>query len=230
MTPPELVVALDLASAQDAIRLVDLLGDLAGWYKLGPVLYVSDGPAVIRALRERGKRVFLDLKWHDIPATVGSAITSAAGAGVALATVHLAGGPRMLQAAVAAPREGLAVIGVGVLTSLGPEEYASIVGRPVGDIASEQARLVRLGVTAGLDGYVAAAGEARAIRALSGGRATIVVPGVRRSGEAPGDQTRVATPREAARAGADLLVVGRPITTARDPRGEATAIVAEARA
>jgi orotidine-5'-phosphate decarboxylase len=230
VTPPELVVALDLPAARDALRLVDQLGELAGCYKVGPVLHVSDGPAVIRALRERGKRVFLDLKWHDIPATVGSAVASAAEAGVSLATLHLAGGPRMLEAAVTAPRDGLALIGVGVLTSLGPEEYASVVGRPVGDIAAEQARLVRLGVTAGLDGYVAAAAEARAIRAVAGVRATIVVPGVRRSGETAGDQTRVATPREAARAGADLLVVGRPITASADPRREAMAIVAEAKA
>lgn len=230
MTPPELVVALDLPTARDALRLVDLLDELAHCYKIGPVLYGSDGPAVIRALRDRGRRVFLDLKWHDIPTTVGAAVAAAAAAGVSLATVHLAGGPRMLEAAVTARHDGLAVIGVGVLTSLGPEEYASVVGRPVGDIATEQARLVRLGAAAGLDGYVAAAGEARAIRAVAGAGAVIVVPGVRRSGEVAGDQRRVATPREAARAGADLLVVGRPITAAADPRREALAIAAEVRA
>jgi orotidine-5'-phosphate decarboxylase len=225
---PELVVALDLPATHDALRLVDLLGDLARWYKIGPVLYVADGPAAVRALRDRGKQVFLDLKWHDIPATVGAAVATAAAAGVSLATVHLAGGPRMLEAAVSSRRDGLGLIGVGVLTSLGPEEYAGVVGRPVGEIAAEQVRLVRLGVSAGLDGYVAAAGEVRAIRAIAGARATIVVPGVRRSGESAGDQARVATPGEAARAGADLLVVGRPITTSADPRREATAILQEA--
>jgi orotidine-5'-phosphate decarboxylase len=228
VTVPELVVALDLPTARDALRLVDLLGELARWYKIGPVLCVADGPAAVRALRDRGKRVFLDLKWHDIPATVGAAVASAAEAGVSLATLHLAGGLRMLEAAVSARRDGLALIGVGVLTSLGPEEYAGVVGRPVGDIATEQIRLVRLGVSVGLDGYVAAAAEVRAIRAVAGARATIVVPGVRRSGESAGDQARVATPREAARAGADLLVVGRPITASADPRGEAAAIMTEA--
>jgi orotidine-5'-phosphate decarboxylase len=228
VTAPELVVALDVPALPDALRLVDLLGESVRCYKLGPVLYVADGPAAIRALRDRGKRVFLDLKWHDIPVTVAAAVVAAAEAGASLATVHLAGGPRMLEAAVTARRDDLALIGVGVLTSLGPEEYASVVGRPVGDIVGEQTRLVRLGVTAGLDGYVAAAGEVRGIRALAGARATIVVPGVRRAGETGGDQTRVATPREAARAGADLLVVGRPITGSADPRREAAAIVAEA--
>jgi len=230
VTVPELVVALDLPTARDALQLVDRLGELTRWYKIGPVLYLADGPAAVRALRDRGKRVFLDLKWHDIPATVGGAVAAAAAAGVSLATLHLAGGARMLEAAAAARRDGLALIGVGVLTSLGPEEYAAVVGRPVGDIASEQTRLVRLGVAAGLNGYVAAAGEVRAIRAVAGAQVMMVVPGVRRSGEAAGDQTRVATPREAARAGADLLVVGRPITASADPRREAAAIMAEARA
>lgn len=226
----ELVVALDVPTTREALRLVDVLGELVAWYKIGPVLYVGDGPAAVRALRDRDKRVFLDLKWHDIPATVAGAVAAAVAAGVSLATVHLAGGARMLEAAVAARREPVALLGVGVLTSLGPEEYAGVVGRPVGDIAGEQARLVRLGVSAGLDGYVAAAGEVRAIRALAGARATVVVPGVRRSGAAAGDQARIATPHEAARAGADFLVVGRPITASADPRREAAAVVAEARA
>ena len=227
---PELVVALDMPTARDALRLVDVLGELALWYKIGPVLFVADGPAAVRALRERGKRVFLDLKWHDIPASVGAAVAAAASAGVSLSTVHLAGGPRMLEAAVAARRDGLALIGVGVLTSLVPEEYAGVVGRPVGDLAAEQTRLVRLGMAAGLDGYVAAAREVQAIRAVAGSRVTIVVPGIRRSGESAADQARIATPAEAARAGADLLVVGRPITASADPRREASAIIAESRA
>ena len=229
MRAPELVVALDLPAVRDAIRLTDALGELVTWYKVGPALFVADGPAAVRALKERGKRVFLDLKWHDIPATVSAAVTAAAEAGVAAATVHLGGGPRMLEAAAAARRGGLALIGVGVLTSLGTEEYARVVGRPVGEMADEQSRLVRLGIAAGLDGYVAAASEARAVRRLAGANATIVVPGVRRAEDVAGDQTRIATPREAVQAGADLLVVGRPITASADPRREATAIMAAAR-
>ncbi len=224
----ELVVALDLPAAE-ALELVDRLGDAVGWYKVGPVVHVADGPAVVRALRQRGKQVFLDLKWHDIPHTVAGAVAAAADAGVALATVHLAGGRAMLDAAVRARRGQLRLLGVGVLTSLAAPDYGEIVGRPVGDLADEQRRLVRLGAAAGLDGFVAAAGEARAVRAGAGARARLVVPGVRRSGEAAADQVRTATPAEAAAAGADYVVVGRPIAGAADPRREALATAAEAR-
>jgi orotidine-5'-phosphate decarboxylase len=225
----ELVVALDVASGSAALALVDRVGDAVRWYKIGPVLYVADGPAVVRALQERGKQVFLDLKWHDIPNTVAGAVDAAAGAGVSLATVHLAGGPRMLEGAVGARREGLRLIGVGVLTSFGAPEYGAVVGRTVGDLAEEQRRLVRLGVAAGLDGYVAAAAEAGTVRAVAGPHALLVVPGVRRAGDAAGDQVRTATPADAVKAGADFIVVGRPITGAADPRREAAALAAEAR-
>lgn len=225
----EVIVALDVAAPAAALALVDRIGDAVRWYKIGPVLHVTDGPAVVRALRERGKDVFLDLKWHDIPHTVAGAVAAAAETGVALATVHLAGGPAMLAAAVAARRAGLRLVGVGVLTSLGPPEYGAVVGRPVADMVEEQRRLVRLGVSAGLDGYVAAAAEARAVRAAAGARAVLVVPGIRRAGDAAGDQVRTAAPADAAAAGADFLVVGRPVTGAADPRREALAMAAEAR-
>ena len=227
-----LVVALDLATAREALALVDRLGDAAAWYKIGPRLHVADGPGVVRELLGRGKRVFLDLKWHDIPNTVAGAVEAAAAQGVSLATVHLAGGQRMLAAAAAARQGGLRLVGVGVLTSLGAAEFGAVIGRvaPLPDLLVEQQRLVRLGLEAGLDGYVAAAAEARAIRALAGPDALLVVPGIRRAGDTGGDQVRTATPGEAVQAGADLLVVGRPITGARDPRREALAVVAEARA
>ncbi len=225
----EVIVALDLASPAAALALVDRLGDAVRWYKVGPVLHVADGPAVVRALKERGKHVFLDLKWHDIPSTVAGAVTAASAAGVGLATVHLAGGAAMLEAAVEARREGLRLVGVGVLTSLGAAAYGAIVGRPVADLAEEQRRLVRLGAAAGLDGFVTAAAEARTVRAVAGPRAVLVVPGVRRAADAAGDQVRTATPAEATEAGADFLVVGRPITGAADPRREAAAMAAEAR-
>lgn len=218
-------MALDLPSAREALALVDRVGDAVRWYKVGPVLHVADGPAVVRALRERGRDVFLDLKWHDIPNTVAGAVEAAADAGVALATLHLAGGARMLEAAVHARRAGLRLVGVGVLTSLGAAEFGAVLGRPVTDLALEQQRLVRLGLAAGLDGYVAAAAEARAVRALAGGDAAIVVPGVRRAGDGAADQVRTATPREAVDAGADYLVVGRPVTRAADARAEALAML-----
>jgi len=221
----ELVVALDLARSRDALALVDRLGDAVRWYKVGPVLHVAEGPSVVRELRERGREVFLDLKWHDIPNTVAGAVEAAALAGVALATVHLAGGEAMLKAAAGARRPGLRLVGVGVLTSLGPAEYGAVVGRPVADLGAEQRRLVGLGMAAGLDGYVAAAGEAAAVRALAGPGIAIVVPGVRRPADAAGDQLRTATPREAVKAGADFVVVGRPVARAADPRAEALALL-----
>jgi len=214
----DLAIALDLPSAADALRLVDRLGGAGTWYKVGPVLFVSDGPALIRELRSRGKHVFLDLKWHDIPNTVAGAVAAAAKLGVELATVHLTGGRAMLEAASGA-RNGaeLRLVGVGVLTSMNASDYASIVGRPVADAGAEQERLVRMAAGSGLDGFVCAVGEARRLRQLAGPSALLVTPGIRRPGEAAGDQQRTATPAEAVRAGSDLLVVGRPITGAEDP-------------
>ena len=225
----ELIVALDLASPSAALELVDRLGDVVRWYKVGPVLHVADGPAVVRGLTERGKAVFLDLKWHDIPNTVAGAVEAAADAGVAMATVHLPGGPRMLESAAGARRGRIALIGVGVLTSLDAAEFGAVLGRPVADLAQEQQRLVRLGMATGLDGYVTAAAEARAVRSLAGAGVAIVVPGIRRATDAVQDQVRTATPREAAAAGADYLVVGRPVTRAADPAAEARALVEDLR-
>jgi orotidine-5'-phosphate decarboxylase len=224
----ELAIALDKGPMREALALVDAIGDAAQWYKVGPVLCVAEGAAVIRELRARGKRVFLDLKWHDIPNTVARAVALAGEVGASLATVHLAGGTRMLEAAVRARSGDLRLVGVGVLTSLDARQYSEAVGRPVTDIEEEQRRLVRFGVQVGLDGYVSAAPEAAAVRAVAGARALIVVPGIRRTGDETGDQARTATPGEAARAGADLLVVGRPVTAAADPRREAEAIASEA--
>jgi orotidine-5'-phosphate decarboxylase len=204
------------------------LGDQAAWYKVGPVLAVSDGPALVRELTARGKAVFLDLKWHDIPSTAAGAVGAAAALGVALATVHLAGGRAMLDAAAAA-RAGsaLRLVGVGVLTSLDAAQFGAILGRPVADVADEQERLVRSGLGV-LDGFVTAVAEAPRLRALAGAGAFLVTPGIRRAGEARGDQIRTATAAEAARAGSDLLVVGRPVTGAADPAAAFRALRAEA--
>ena len=225
----ELIVALDLASPRAALELVDRLGEVVRWYKVGPMLLVADGPAVLRGLTDRGRNVFLDLKWHDIPNTVAGAVQAAADAGVSMATVHLTGGPRMLEAAAGARHGRIRLAGVGVLTSLDAAEFGAVLGRPVADLSQEQQRLVRLGMAAGLDGYVSAAAEARVIRALTGGDAAIVVPGVRRATDAAADQVRTATPRQAAEAGADYLVVGRPVPRAADPAEEARTLVEELR-
>ena len=221
----ELIVALDLPTGAAALRVVERVGDTVLWYKVGPVLLVAEGPSIVRDLVARGRRVFLDLKWHDIPTTVGAAVEQAAALGASLATLHLAGGRAMLRAAVDAAAGRLALAGVGVLTSLDEQSYGEIVGRKVDDVGAELVRLARLGTAAGLDGVVTSPRELGALRAALGPRTLLVVPGVRRPGEAAGDQARTATPREAVAAGADLLVVGRPVTSAADPRSAALAIL-----
>jgi orotidine-5'-phosphate decarboxylase len=225
----ELIVALDLASPRAALELVDRLGDVVRWYKVGPMLLLADGPSIVRGLTDRGMKVFLDLKWHDIPNTVAGAVQAAADAGVAMATLHLTGGPRMLEAAAGARHGRLRLAGVGVLTSLDAAEYATVLGRAVADLSVEQQRLVRMGMAVGLDGYVAAAAEAPGVRSLAGGDAAIVVPGVRRAADAAADQVRTATPRQAVEAGADYLVVGRPVIRAADPAAEVRALAEELR-
>jgi len=221
----ELIVALDLPTGAAALRVVERVGDAVLWYKVGPVLLVAEGPSIVRDLVARGRRVFLDLKWHDIPTTVSAAVEQAAALGASLATLHLAGGRAMLRAAVDAAAGRLALAGVGVLTSLDAQSYGEIVGRTVDDVGAELVRLARLGTAAGLDGVVTSPRELGALRAALGPRTLLVVPGVRRPGEAAGDQARTATPREAVAAGADLLVVGRPVTSAADPRSAALAIL-----
>jgi orotidine-5'-phosphate decarboxylase len=221
----ELIVALDLPTGAAALRVVERVGDAVLWYKVGPVLFVAEGPSIVRDLVARGRRVFLDLKWHDIPTTVGAAVEQAAALGASLATLHLAGGRAMLRAAVDAAAGRLALAGVGVLTSLDAQSYGEIVGRTVDDVGAELVRLARLGTAAGLDGVVTSPRELGALRAALGPRTLLVVPGVRRPGEAAGDQARTATPREAVAAGADLLVVGRPVTAAADPRSATLAIL-----
>lgn len=221
---PDVAVALDLPSTREALALVDLLGPLGTWYKVGPVLFVRDGPALVRELLGRGRQVFLDLKWHDIPTTVGGAVEAAAQLGVHLATVHLAGGRAMLDAAVQARGERLKLAGVGVLTSLDAARYAAVVGRPVDDTGHEQQRFAALAAEAGLDAMVCAAGEAGAVRTALGPDRWLVVPGIRRSEDRGGDQVRTATPRQAVAARASLLVIGRPVTQATDPAAVMTEV------
>jgi len=212
----ELVVALDLPSGREALALVGRIRGLT-WVKVGSELFTAEGPALVRELRARGLKVFLDLKWFDIPKTVAGATARARELGVDLATVHAFGGRDMLAAAVAAAGQGLPLVGVTVLTSLDVPTLAHLLGRGVSDSGTEVLRLARLALHAGCAGVVASAHEVVALRERFGQAPLIVVPGIRRPGEAPQDQARVAGPREAARAGATHLVVGRPITSAADP-------------
>jgi orotidine-5'-phosphate decarboxylase len=214
---PELIVAFDVSSAREALALADRLPDLR-WAKLGPVLFGREGPPIVREFVARGVRVFLDLKWHDIPSTVAGAVTGARELGVTLATVHCLGGRAMLeQAAMAAAGGGLALVGVTILTSHSVPELEQTLGRGVPDLGVEAERLARLAVAAGLRGVVASGAEVSLLRARLGPDPWLVVPGIRMPGEATHDQVRTITPAEAVGRGATHLVVGRPITAASDP-------------
>ncbi len=222
-----LIVALDVSSAAAARQLVAAVGDSAHTFKIGKQLFTAEGPALVRELAGAGRSVFLDLKFHDIPNTVAAAVKEAGRLGVRMLTVHALGGSAMLRAAAQAAREfpQLQVLAVTVLTSLGDGDLAEIgIG---GGVADEVVRLARLAIAAGCHGVVASAQEARALRALLGDKFLIVTPGVRPAGSDAGDQVRVVTPAVAMAAGATHLVVGRPITEAKDPAAAARAIVAE---
>lgn len=212
----EIIVAFDMASGRDALALADRLPDLA-WAKIGPVLYVREGPALVREFTKRGVKVFLDLKLHDIPNTVAGAITAARELGVHLATVHCLGGAEMLAAAVRAAGE-LPLVGVTVLTSHDAGSFGRVLGRGVPDLAFEAERLARLALDAGLKGVVASGHEVALLREAFGAGPWIVTPGIRAPGAAADDQARTMEAADAVRRGATHLVIGRPITQAADPR------------
>ena len=213
----ELIVAFDVPSGREALDLAARLPDLR-WAKIGPVLHVREGPALVREFAARGVRVFLDLKWHDIPSVVAGAVEAAQAQGVAMATVHTLGGPVVLAAARAAAGD-VALVGVTVLTSHDAGDFERVVGRGVPDLGFEAERLGRLAIAAGLRGVVASGHEVALLRATLGPEPWIVVPGVRGPGDAADDQARTIGVADAVRGGATHLVVGRPITRAADPRG-----------
>lgn len=208
-------MAFDLASGREALALADRLPGLR-WAKLGSMLFVREGPAVVREFTARGIRVFLDLKWHDIPSTVAAAVSAACELGVSMATVHCLGGEAMLAAARGAAGE-MALVGVTVLSSHGPADFARVLGRGVPDLGLEAERLARLAVGAGLKGVVASGHEIALLREALGREPWLVVPGIRFAGGSPHDQVRTVTPREAVERGATHLVVGRAVTRAEDP-------------
>jgi orotidine-5'-phosphate decarboxylase len=225
-----LIVALDTPGLPEAEALVERLRGVVDMFKVGSQLFTAAGPAAVEMVRKRGGRVFLDLKYHDIPAIVAGAVREAARLGVTLLTVHASGGAAMLraaaEAAAATGRDRPRILAVTVLTSLDRATLLRELGVPVA-VEGHAVALAGLARAAGCDGVVASPREAARLRAILGRDALIVTPGVRPAGGATDDQVRTATPAAACRAGADYLVVGRPITGAPDPAAAAVSILAE---
>jgi orotidine-5'-phosphate decarboxylase len=223
-----LAVALDLSEREEILRMAAVLRDRVGVAKIGLEAFVTHGPALVSEVLALGVPVFLDLKLHDIPNTVERAARGAARLGVSMLTVHASGGEAMLRAAVAGACTATpapAVLAVTVLTSLDDAALASL--GIAGGAAGRTAAWAELARECGCAGVVCSAREAAALRAALGPGFLLVTPGVRPAGGEAGDQRRVATPREAVAAGADLLVVGRPITGAPDPAAAADAVLVD---
>jgi orotidine-5'-phosphate decarboxylase len=234
----QLLIALDVESGAKALTLADTLRGAIGGFKIGNRLFTAEGPVIVRTLAAKGDRVFLDLKYHDIPNTVATAVSAATALGAWMINVHVSGGTRMMQAAAEAAHTAAAaegrqrplLIGVTVLTSMNAATLAEVgVESPVID---QVGRLARLAQQAGLDGVVASPQETSLIRQACGDGFAIVTPGIRGGAAAStkDDQERTMTAGEAIRAGASYLVVGRPIIGAPDPREAAERISAEIRA
>ncbi|HTT21262.1 MAG TPA: orotidine-5'-phosphate decarboxylase [Candidatus Sulfotelmatobacter sp.] len=220
-----LIVALDVSSAAAAQKIVAAVGDSALTYKVGMQLYTAEGPRIVRDLVASGRRVFLDLKYHDIPHTVGAAVAEAEKLGVSMLTIHAAGSTKMIRAAADAAkvRPDLIVLAVTVLTSMDGYDLETIgLDSTVQDSVL---RLATLALANGCKGIVTSAREAASVRARLGDQFAIVTPGVRPAGSSVGDQVRVVTPAEAIASGASHIVVGRPLTEAADPAAEAQAIL-----
>lgn len=221
----EIIVALDEPSLDEARRLMARLTGRVKFYKVGLQLFTAAGPAAVEAVRQHGARVFLDLKLHDIPNTVASAVRSARELGVDLCTIHLGGGPEMCAAAVAEAGEKMTILGVTVLTS---SNQATLEACGVhGSVGEQVVRLARMGRAAGVRGFVASALELPLLRAELGKEPLLVIPGVRPAGSEAGDQKRTATPADVVRGGATHLVVGRPISRAENPAEAFDRIAAE---
>jgi orotidine-5'-phosphate decarboxylase len=219
-----LIVAIDRSSRDEILRLADALHGAAGVLKIGLQAFVSNGPSIVREVIDRGAKVFLDLKIHDIPNTAKHAVAAASSLGASMVTVHTAGGEAMLRAcAIDTNSDSTLVLGVTILTSLDDTELQRIGFR--GTPLDNAVRLAKLAQESGLRAVVASPHEVAAIREACGGGIRLVVPGIRPEGSEDGDQRRTMTPAAAIAAGADYIVVGRPITDAGDPRAAALAIV-----
>ena len=223
-----LIVALDLPTAEEALGMVDRLGEPAEYYKVGAQLFTRAGPPLIQDLKDRGKHVFLDLKYHDIPHTVARAVEAAAELGVDMLTLHASGGEAMMRAARdAVGDDGPVLVGVTLLTSFTAADVEQVWDKELRSLRDEVARLAGLAVGAGLDGVVSSALEVETLKRRHGAGFLIVTPGIRPTGEVAGDQVRTATPAEAVRAGADYLVIGRPVHAAPDPAAAFASLLEE---
>jgi orotidine-5'-phosphate decarboxylase len=212
----KIIVALDVATKEKALGLVEQLQGEISFFKIGLQLYTAEGPEIVRAVLATGAKVWLDLKLYDIPNTVGRAVESASALGVQMLTIHLSGGSEMVRAATAARANNMLLLGVTVLTSA-TEQTLREIG--IDDKVDKQVlRLAKLGAEAGIDGLVASPHELKRLRAEFGNRIKIVVQGIRPSWAEPGDQKRFMPPREAIEAGADYIGIGRPITGHAKPR------------
>ena len=221
----KIIVALDVPSKKQALGLVEQLHNEISFFKIGLQLFTAVGPDVVREVLGTGAKVFLDLKLYDIPNTVAHAVESAANLGVQMLTIHLSGGEAMVTAAVAAGPKKMSILGVTVLTSL---DETAIRALGISSTIEEQvSRLAKMGVAAGIDGLVVSPHEIEVLRPQFGHDIELVVPGIRPSWSETADQKRVMTPREALDAGADYLVIGRPIITHSSPREAVAKIVAE---
>ncbi|WP_238325775.1 orotidine-5'-phosphate decarboxylase [Bryobacter aggregatus] len=221
-----IIVALDVENSAQALDLIDKLGDSVDFYKVGMELFAAEGTSIVREILGRQKKVFLDLKFHDIPETVKRAVARAAELGVHLLTVHA---HRQVMEAAVAGKAGsdLKVLGVTVLTSIGENDLADM-GYPNGTtIAGLVQQRVGLGMDAGVDGFVCSPLEVGSVRQQTGSSKILVTPGVRSAGKDQGDQKRVATPQQAMADGASYLVIGRQITRSANPKIEAEAIQRE---
>lgn len=223
------IVALDVPDVGKALELVDALGDRCGYYKIGSEFFTSAGRAAVEAVRGRGKRVFLDLKFHDIPNTVRAGCREATAMGASLITVHALGGPGMISAAVEGAGDRAGVLAVTVLTSHDAAELGILLGKAPVDVSEEVGRLAQVAHEAGARGVVCSGHEASRLRAAHGPEFELLVPGIRLSGGAAHDQKRVMTPSEAASAGATYLVLGRAVTAAIDPAAAMAAVIDDLR-
>ena len=220
----KIIVALDVATKAEALALVEQLRDKISFFKIGLQLYTAQGPEIVRAVLATGVKVFLDLKLHDIPDTVARAVKSASSLGVQMLTIHLSGGAEMIQAATSGKGK-MSILGVTVLTSANDQTLRET---GISDTLDKQVvRLAKLGIESGIDGIVASPHEIKSLRAEFGDKIKIVVPGIRPSWSEPDDQKRFMTPREAIEAGADYLVIGRPITAHKNPREAVERILQE---
>jgi orotidine-5'-phosphate decarboxylase len=223
----KIIVALDVPTKREALELVEKLRDQISFFKIGLQLYTAKGPEIVRAVSSTGSKVWLDLKLHDIPNTVARAVESASRLGVQMLTIHLSGGSEMIRAATAARPNNMLLLGVTILTSA-TEETLHEIG--IQDKVDNQVlRLAKLGIEAGIDGVVTSPHEIKPLRRALGNKIKIIVPGIRPRWSEPGDQRRTMTPREALEAGADYLVIGRPITAHRNPSDAVAKILDELR-